>query len=397
MGKSLIRSVSIKGARGSNRWAFESATRLSPNQPFKKKDINEAIRALRATGLVDGVRVTGEKTGHLVFTVKEIPIVRSLTVSGNSRLKRDLIRQEITTELEKLFSQKTLESDLARIAKRYERAGLEIPAISGTTYPDGRWIDIEITIDETPLTGASPAKTRRRTRAKGNGDSDSWEGLGITERFTRAEHPVAQAGQTADLSATDVDIPGDAESGDKGRASSAGTHRANSSDGASRDRSWAEPNVDIAAFASAWTGRPTFQDRVRVVRAFAPVVMSEIDTLVQLVEAERFNDPETDAALNLLRSLHEDLGELIEAVEARKDKPLLVRLARKNAKLVRVIKSGARVGAVAPALTIGISHLLSALTHVPIDSTMVSSVFATMVTLPLVEHQVSNLALKDRK
>src|SRR3546814_7020185 len=48
-------------------------------------------------------------------------------------------------------------------------------------------------------------------------------------------------------------------------------------------------------------------------------------------------------------------------------------------KLVHYVHGGAKLMVVAPAMTLGIMHLLSWLSGVPVDSTMVSSVFGTIV------------------
>ena len=48
-------------------------------------------------------------------------------------------------------------------------------------------------------------------------------------------------------------------------------------------------------------------------------------------------------------------------------------------KLVHYVKEGAKLALVAPTMTFGIMHLLSWLTGVEVDSTLVSSVFGTIV------------------
>lgn len=145
-----------------------------------------------------------------------------------------------------------------------------------------------------------------------------------------------------------------------------------------------------------WTGQYTIQDRIRIVRTAVPAMMSEIDILIDITESRRFNDPETHQALGLLRSLHGDLGALIQAVEDRQDRSLLHQIGRKNQKLLGLVASGAKIGIAAPALTVGISHLLSALTNVPIDSTMISTVFASMVAVPLAEKAMTEKGNKGR-
>ena len=366
-----LRSLSVRGATGSNRARLEAVTRLPLNTQFTKASVRSAVQRIMATGLIDSVRVSGEKTGHLVFSVKELPIIQSISFYGNSGLKRDALQREVTVELEKPLSPDRLKRDVARIVELYASQGLERPLVKVFTEASaGNRADLTIAISEHGLPfPEEPARRRARKRKR--------ENIGATASLEALPRPVAAADGERPAGVHDADI---ATRGEEGPVQARAPTPA-------RQMS-PEADVDLETYSANWTGRFRLQDHVRVVHALAPRVMSEIDTLVRLVEAERFNDPETEAALELLRSLHRDLGKLIEAVDIRKDRPLLVRIARKNARLVRFIKTGAKVGVVAPALTIGISHLLSVLTRVPIDSTMVSTVFATMIAMPIVERQI---------
>lgn len=137
--------------------------------------------------------------------------------------------------------------------------------------------------------------------------------------------------------------------------------------------------------AHLWTGRPTLRDRLIVARSAAPLLVIELDTLIAVVEGERLNDMETAQALDVLKALHRDLGALINELDSRAGEKLLSDIAQKHANLISLIKRGAKIGVVAPALTIGISHLLAGLTGAAIDSTMVSTIFASIVAMPLVE------------
>jgi hypothetical protein len=132
--------------------------------------------------------------------------------------------------------------------------------------------------------------------------------------------------------------------------------------------------------ASSWTGRRSLREQVSIVRGLAPMAIREVDDLANLIESRRFNDPITADAVNCLRELHAQLGELLDAIDrGNLTREAVEALERNRQKLVHLVKEGAKLTVVAPAMTLGIMHLLSWLTGVPADSTMVSSVFGAIV------------------
>ena len=139
-------------------------------------------------------------------------------------------------------------------------------------------------------------------------------------------------------------------------------------------------DADNTYAASSWTGRRTFREQVAVVRGLAPVALREIDELASVIESKRFNDPITGDAVQCLRDLHRQLGELIDVVDRGTMKREAVEAIEANRqKLTQYIKEGAKLTMVAPTMTFGIMHLLAWLTGVPIDSTMVSTVYGSIV------------------
>lgn len=132
--------------------------------------------------------------------------------------------------------------------------------------------------------------------------------------------------------------------------------------------------------ASSWTGRRTLREQVAIVRGLAPLALREVDELATLIESRRFNDPITADAVQCLRELHAQLGELLDAVDRGNLTREAVQALEKNRQqLVHLVTEGAKLMVVAPAMTLGIMHLLSWLSGVPVDSTMVGSVFGAIV------------------
>jgi hypothetical protein len=74
-------------------------------------------------------------------------------------------------------------------------------------------------------------------------------------------------------------------------------------------------DADNTYAASSWTGRRSIREQVVIVRGVAPVALREIDELATIIENKRFNDPITANAVQCLRELHEQLGELIAAID----------------------------------------------------------------------------------
>lgn len=140
------------------------------------------------------------------------------------------------------------------------------------------------------------------------------------------------------------------------------------------------PAFENVHAASAWTGRRTLREQVAIVRGLAPMALREVDELASLIESRRFNDPVTADAVQCLRELHAQLGELIDAVDRGSlTREAVEAIEHNREKLVHLIKEGAKLAVVAPTMTFGIMHLLAWLSGVPVDSTLVSSVFGAII------------------
>lgn len=139
-------------------------------------------------------------------------------------------------------------------------------------------------------------------------------------------------------------------------------------------------NADNTYAASSWTGRRTIREQVAIVRGVAPVALREIDTLASIIESKRFNDPITADAVQCLRDLHEQLGELIAAVDrGHMTRQAVEAIEMNRQKLLHYVREGAKLAVVAPTMTFGIMHILAWVTGVPVDSTLVSTVFGSIV------------------
>ena len=139
-------------------------------------------------------------------------------------------------------------------------------------------------------------------------------------------------------------------------------------------------DADQSYAASTWTGRRTMREQVVIVRELAPVALAELDALASLIESKRFNDAMTADAIKCLRQLHEQIGELIGAVDrGRMTRQAVEAIEANRQRLMHYVEEGAKLTMVAPAMTFGVMHILAWVTGVPIDSTLASTVFGAIV------------------
>lgn len=136
----------------------------------------------------------------------------------------------------------------------------------------------------------------------------------------------------------------------------------------------------ITVDPTSWTGRPSLEARVVQIRAMAPLVMDSLIDLINRIEEQRFNDPETADALEALKQLHAALGDLIEAIDMRRPLTTIVDAIRRHGdKLGNAVQGGAKLLAVAPALTFGVSHMLAWMFEMKADTTLISAIYAAIV------------------
>jgi hypothetical protein len=146
--------------------------------------------------------------------------------------------------------------------------------------------------------------------------------------------------------------------------------------------------------ASSWTGVRTFREQTVVVRGLVPLASAEIETLARLVEERRFNDPVTADAVACLRELYTQLGELLAAVDRGSlTKEAVAAIEANRIALVGKIREGAKITAVAPVMTLGLVHVLSLLTGVAIDSTMITGVFQAVVAADVLKPLIKKSTL----
>lgn len=115
--------------------------------------IDLALKALFRTDLFSDVKV-GLSGGDLTIQVVENPIINRVVFEGNSGLKEDKLRDEITVRPRGIFTRAKVQSDIQRIIELYRRSG----RISATVTPKivelpQKRVDLIFEIDEGQKSG----------------------------------------------------------------------------------------------------------------------------------------------------------------------------------------------------------------------------------------------------
>jgi outer membrane protein insertion porin family len=116
--------------------------------------IDAAIKALFNTDLFADVAVTLSPNGDLLVRVVENPIVNQVVFEGNSDIKDDKLRDEVTVRPRGIYTKAKVESDVQRIVELYRRSG----RIAATVTPQivalpQKRVDLIFHIVEGPKSG----------------------------------------------------------------------------------------------------------------------------------------------------------------------------------------------------------------------------------------------------
>src|ERR1700691_2142029 len=115
--------------------------------------IDQALKALFRTDLFSDVKIALNGT-DLVVQVVENPVINQVLFEGNSSIKEDKLKDEVTVRPRGIFTKSKVQEDVGRIIELYRRSG----HISATVTPKivnlpQRRVDLIFEIHEGPKSG----------------------------------------------------------------------------------------------------------------------------------------------------------------------------------------------------------------------------------------------------
>jgi outer membrane protein insertion porin family len=115
-------TIVVEGNRRVEAETVRSYFRIVPGERLDAAKIDEALKALYATGLFTDVRIR-EVGGRLIVTVVEAPVINRIAFEGNKRVKDEQLSAEIQSKPRGAFSRAVVQADVQRIVEVYRRAG----------------------------------------------------------------------------------------------------------------------------------------------------------------------------------------------------------------------------------------------------------------------------------
>jgi outer membrane protein insertion porin family len=114
--------IVVEGNRRVEAETIRSYFRLNPGERLDNYKIDQAIKALYATGLFQDIHIN-QTGGRLVITVIENPVINRVAFEGNKKLKDDQLASELQSKSRGTLSRPTVQADVQRIVEIYRRNG----------------------------------------------------------------------------------------------------------------------------------------------------------------------------------------------------------------------------------------------------------------------------------
>jgi outer membrane protein insertion porin family len=127
---------------------------ISVGETVDAQKIDAGLKALARTELFSNETIELSSNGDMVITVVENPIINRVLFEGNSSIKEDKLRDEVTVRPRGIFTRAKAQADVGRIVELYRRAG----RISADVVPQivelpQKRVDLIFKINEGPKSG----------------------------------------------------------------------------------------------------------------------------------------------------------------------------------------------------------------------------------------------------
>jgi len=115
-------AIVVEGNRRVEAATIRSYFKPGPDGRLGSLQIDDAYKALYATGLFEVVRIS-QAGGRIIVTVVENPVINRIQFEGNSRVKDEQLKLEIQSKERGTLSRAVVQNDVQRIVEVYRRSG----------------------------------------------------------------------------------------------------------------------------------------------------------------------------------------------------------------------------------------------------------------------------------
>src|SRR5581483_5572287 len=114
--------IVVQGNRRVEADTIRSYFQTNPGERLDSYKIDQALKALYATGLFQDVRIN-QSGGRLVVTVVENRVINRVAFEGNKKIKDDQLLNEVQSKPRGTLSRPTVQADVQRLVDIYRRNG----------------------------------------------------------------------------------------------------------------------------------------------------------------------------------------------------------------------------------------------------------------------------------
>jgi outer membrane protein insertion porin family len=115
-------AIVVEGNRRVEADTIRSYFHLNPGERLDSYKIDQALKALYATGLFRDIRIS-QAGPRLVVIVVENPVINRVAFEGNKKLKDEQVSSEVQSKARGTLSLPTVQADVQRIVEIYRRNG----------------------------------------------------------------------------------------------------------------------------------------------------------------------------------------------------------------------------------------------------------------------------------
>lgn len=118
-----VSSIVVQGNRRVDVEAIRGYIQIRPGERVDALKIDDALKALYATGLFSDVKINMASGGRLLVTVVENTVINRVAFEGNKKIKDEVLAVEVQSKSRGPLNPNTVQADVRRIVEVYRRGG----------------------------------------------------------------------------------------------------------------------------------------------------------------------------------------------------------------------------------------------------------------------------------
>lgn len=118
----VVSAVVVEGNQRVDADTIRSYVRIRPGERADPVRVDEALKALYATGIFEDVQIR-YAGGRLIVSVREAQVINRVVFEGNRKIKDEIFSAEVQSKPRASLSRPTVQADVQRIVEIYRRSG----------------------------------------------------------------------------------------------------------------------------------------------------------------------------------------------------------------------------------------------------------------------------------